>query len=197
MSSLTRRSALVGALLTLVLAAVVAGNARAATLDISLAGCGTANNGFQFTINGSGFAGYAGLDVEVTSSEAGAAPNPNYVISPTAPPNPFVGAIAPLSSDGSFTFNYNAGAGQQLPATISVYTIDGYGNPQALLYSTTVTAATPCTDQSNLGSARMLLPTVKAQCQNAGWSRYGIFKSEGDCESYLMTAARNKPALLP
>ena len=75
-SSLTRRSALVCALITLVLAAVVAGNARAATLGISLAGCGTANNGFQFTINGSGFAGYAGLDVEVTSSEAGSGAEP-------------------------------------------------------------------------------------------------------------------------
>lgn len=198
MSSLTvRRAALAGALTALALTAVLAGNARAATLGISLSGCGTANNGFQFTINGSGFVGYTGLDVQVTSSEAGAVPNPNYVIAPTAPPNPFVGAIAPLNSDGSFAFTYSAAAGQQLPATIGVYTIDGLGNPQTLLYSTTITAASACTDQSNLGSARTILPTVKEQCQNGGWSRYGIFKNEGDCGSYLVATARNKPALLP
>jgi hypothetical protein len=194
-SLIAGRAALAGAVIALVLGAVLAGTAGAATLGISLTGCGTANNGFQFTINGFGFAGYAGLDVQVTSSEVGAVPNPNYVLAPTAPPNPFVGAIAPLNSDGSFTFNYNAAAGQQLPATVGIYTIDDFGNPQTLLYSTTVTAATACTDQSNLGSARTLLPTVKEQCQN--WALYGIFKNAGDCGSYLSTVARNQPALLP
>lgn len=91
-----------------------------------------ANKGFQFTINGSGFAGYARFDVQVTSSEAGAVPNPNYVVSPTAPPDPFIGAIAPLNADGSFSFAYALAEGQQLPATIGVYTSDDFGNNQTL-----------------------------------------------------------------
>jgi hypothetical protein len=178
------RSAFAGAVTALVLGAVLAGTAGAATLGISLTGCGTANNGFQFTINGSGFAGYTGLDVQVTSSEVGAVPNPNYVLAPTALPNPFVGAIAPLSSDGSFAFTYVAAAAQVLPAEIAVYAIDGVGNNQALLYSTTVGNATVCVDQTTLAVPKLAPPTGGGeQCKRSAWQTY-VFRNQGDCVSF-------------
>lgn len=193
MSSLTaRRAASIVALVTLA-ASVVAGSARAATSSLTYTGCGTANNGFQFTITGAGFAGYSGLDVQVTSSEPGATADPNYVLSPTAPPDPFVGAVASLNADGSFSFPFNAGAGQLLPAKIGVYTIDEFGNNLALIYSTTVGTSTACADQTNFLAARTWLPTTKADCENS-WSQFAAFRNQGDCVSFITTAGGNKPA---
>jgi hypothetical protein len=34
------------------------------------------------------------------------------------------------------------------------------------------------------------LPTSKAQCRNGGWRTYGVFKSQGDCVSFVTPKAR-------
>jgi hypothetical protein len=174
-------------------AALVAGSARAATSSLSFSSCGTANNGFQFTITGAGFVGYPGLDLQVTSSEPGATANPNYVLAPAAEQNPFVGAVASLNADGSFSLPFNAGAGQLLPAKIGVYTIDDYGNNLALIYSTTVGASTACADLTNFLAARTWLPKTKADCEHS-WSQFAAFRNQGDCVSYITTVGGNKPA---
>ena len=38
------------------------------------------------------------------------------------------------------------------------------------------------------------VPTSKAQCKNDGWEIFGVFKSQGDCVSYVATGGRNSPA---
>jgi hypothetical protein len=37
------------------------------------------------------------------------------------------------------------------------------------------------------------LPTSKDQCKNGGWRSYGVFKSQGDCVSFVSTEGRNTP----
>lgn len=177
-------------------AGVVAGTARAA-VGITLSSCGTANGGFQFTINGTGFTGVPGLNVEVTSSEPGAMPNPNYVI-PADAVNNGVFAIAELSPTGSFGFAFSAGSGQLLPATVTIYPFDAGTFVQgAPVFSTVVTRATACTDGSGLAGASSTMPTAKWQCMATLWRRFGVFKNQGDCVSFVATRGKNPPARLP
>jgi hypothetical protein len=179
-----------------VVAAAFAGTARAA-VTVSLTNCGTANGGFQFTVNGSGFIGVPGLNVEIVTSEPGASPNPNYVLPPGAP-NLGVLPAADLNPDGSFTLTFGSGWGQLLPATIDIYSFDaGTLEQGALLFSIVVSAATVCADSTNLSSAHTTLPATTADCKAEGWKTYGVFKSQGDCVSFLTTRGKNPPALLP
>ena len=39
-----------------------------------------------------------------------------------------------------------------------------------------------------------LLPTAKEQCKDGGWQVYGVFKNQGDCESFVATGGKNPPA---
>jgi hypothetical protein len=38
------------------------------------------------------------------------------------------------------------------------------------------------------------LPTTLEQCMNTGWMPYGIFKTQGDCVSFVATGSKNPPA---
>jgi hypothetical protein len=38
-------------------------------------------------------------------------------------------------------------------------------------------------------------PTSKDQCTNGGWRRYGGFKNQGDCVSFVATGGRKQPAV--
>jgi signal peptidase len=38
------------------------------------------------------------------------------------------------------------------------------------------------------------LPTNKDQCKNGGWKKYGVFKNQGDCVSFVATHGKNPPA---
>jgi hypothetical protein len=38
------------------------------------------------------------------------------------------------------------------------------------------------------------LPTSKEQCKNGAWGNFGIFKNQGDCVSFVVTAGNNPPA---
>jgi hypothetical protein len=44
--------------------------------------------------------------------------------------------------------------------------------------------------QSDLESPVQQLPTTRAQCKNGGWRDYGLFKSQGDCVSFVRHQAR-------
>jgi hypothetical protein len=37
------------------------------------------------------------------------------------------------------------------------------------------------------------LPTSKDQCKNGGWRAYGVFKSQGDCVSFVASEGKNPP----
>jgi hypothetical protein len=39
--------------------------------------------------------------------------------------------------------------------------------------------------------------TSKEQCKNGGWRTFGVFKTEGDCVSFVATGGRNQPAHPP
>lgn len=38
------------------------------------------------------------------------------------------------------------------------------------------------------------LPTSKDDCKKGGWKRYGVFKNQGDCVSFVASDGKNKPA---
>jgi hypothetical protein len=39
------------------------------------------------------------------------------------------------------------------------------------------------------------LPTTKDQCKNGGWKAYGVFRTQGDCVSFVATKGKNPPAV--
>jgi hypothetical protein len=41
------------------------------------------------------------------------------------------------------------------------------------------------------------LPTSQDECTNEGWRRFGVFKDQGDCVSFVATGGNNPPALGP
>jgi hypothetical protein len=41
------------------------------------------------------------------------------------------------------------------------------------------------------------LPTWKDECKNGGWRSYGVFKNQGDCDSFVATGGKNPPANQP
>ena len=42
-----------------------------------------------------------------------------------------------------------------------------------------------------------IFPTTKDECQNGGFERFGVFKNQGDCVSYVATNGNNPPAEQP
>jgi hypothetical protein len=193
------------AAVAVVCAAVCAGGARAATLGISLSQCGSSSDGFQFTINGAGFTPGGSLEVDITSSEPGAFPNPNYVF-PAGVTAPFINPVAVLNPDGTFSFSFASGAAQVLPATITVYGFDPVNEvTTGVVFTTTVGNSTACADGTTLagssggggggsgGGGGLVLPTNADQCKKNGWAAYGVFKNQGDCVSYIATKGKNTP----
>lgn len=185
-----------------VLAALCAATARAESFAITLSQCGTPDNGFAFTINGSGAAPAQALEVDITSSEAGAFPNTNFLL-PAGVSDPDVQTAAVINPDGTFSFSFSAGSAQLLPATIVVYTFDTVTNTHSAtpIYTTTVDRNTACTDGSSLGGSGGggggNLPTMKWQCMATLWKAFGVFKNQGDCVSFVATRGKNPPARLP
>ena len=47
---------------------------------------------------------------------------------------------------------------------------------------------------SGLATPTPLLPTSGDDCMKNGWRRYGVFKNQGDCVSYVATDGKNPPA---
>jgi hypothetical protein len=38
-----------------------------------------------------------------------------------------------------------------------------------------------------------ILPTSKGDCKHGGWERFGVFKNQGDCVSWVATGGKNQP----
>lgn len=186
--------------LALALLALWAGTARAdgTTFGITLSQCSASSSGFQFRINGAGADPTQALEVDIVTSEPGAAVEPNFIVPPGTTGYTIAAEIQP---NGTFSFIFGGGSAQFLPAQITVYTFDSVTGTRAAtsFYTTTVTPTTTCPSGSLAGAKTPPppLPTTEAQCKDAGWRAYGIFKNRGDCVSFVSTGGRNKPALLP
>ena len=44
-----------------------------------------------------------------------------------------------------------------------------------------------------IATRTQIFPTTKDECKNGGFARFGIFKNQGDCVSYVATGGKNKP----
>jgi hypothetical protein len=42
-----------------------------------------------------------------------------------------------------------------------------------------------------MSTRTQILPTTKDDCKNDGWERFGVFKNQGDCVSYVATKGKN------
>lgn len=47
---------------------------------------------------------------------------------------------------------------------------------------------------SQLTETTLLFPTDKEECRDGDWQTFGVFKSQGDCVSFVATGGKNKPA---
>ena len=80
------------------------------------------------------------------------------------------------------------------------------GRATAGLTDADLTGFKPATGQTNTrvagfgssfisdGEVVPLLPTSTDQCKNGGWQVFGVFKNQGDCESFVATGGKNPPA---
>ena len=44
-----------------------------------------------------------------------------------------------------------------------------------------------------IATRTQIFPTTKDDCKNGGFERFGIFKNQGDCVSYVATGGENQP----
>jgi hypothetical protein len=44
-----------------------------------------------------------------------------------------------------------------------------------------------------MSTRTQIFPTTKDDCKKDGWERFGIFKNQGDCVSYVATKGNNEP----
>jgi hypothetical protein len=61
---------------------------------------------------------------------------------------------------------------------------------EATILQGTITAQQPCHPPLTVSAA----PTAKEQCFNGGWQRFGTFKNQGDCVSFVATGGKKPPA---
>ena len=105
---------------------------------------------------------------------------------------PFNGSEYAAKSDLSYTALITTSAGTfRDTGTSSLHLLQGknVGTPPNLFDGGLFT-------ETFLTSAGVtpVLPTSKDQCKNGGWQVYGVFKNQGDCESFVATGGKNPPA---
>jgi hypothetical protein len=64
------------------------------------------------------------------------------------------------------------------------------GTPPPGASTTTSTTAPPPSPTTTLPGGG---PHTADDCKNGGWERYGIFRNQGDCVSWLATHGKNEP----
>lgn len=81
--------------------------------------------------------------------------------------------------------SYVATGGRNQPAGPTSTTVA----PTTTLGPTTTTTLAPTTT-----TAAGNRPATKDDCKKDGWQRYGVFKNQGDCVSWIATGGSNPPA---
>ncbi len=111
----------------------------------------------------------------------------NYGVSITFagfPANSQVSGSVSFPGGGSVSGSLNIG-----PSGTSVFRI-GTTSPGVF----TVRLSSPIVFEQSLNVTCAPRPTSKQQCKDGGWRRYGVFKNQGDCVSFVATGGRNAPA---
>ena len=44
-----------------------------------------------------------------------------------------------------------------------------------------------------IATRTQIFPATKDECKTGGWERFGIYKNQGDCVSYVATQGENQP----
>jgi hypothetical protein len=122
-----------------------------------------------------------GVDISVT----GLAPNAEFTATLEYtyidPPGPTTGgSVGPGTLTADASGNFAISWAERTP-TIFTGTVVYQG--QTLTKTVTVT----CEPK----------PTTTAECKSGGWKRFGIFKNQGDCVSFVAAGGKNPPASSP
>jgi hypothetical protein len=101
---------------------------------------------------------------------------------------------SPGQSNGSGEVNYAA----RITDSTGSYRESGNG---VLGFFTTYAQSTSDVRVSSFGEAFLTsngvapeLPATTDDCKNGGWERYGVFKNQGDCVSFVAAKGKNPPA---
>ena len=93
---------------------------------------------------------------------------------------------------GSVTGPLGTDAGTLRASPSGIVEPFGVSGPTPGVYTLRISSA--FVFERSLTASCQTRPTSAEQCKRDGWRRYGIFKNQGDCVSYLVTNGRNAPA---
>jgi parallel beta-helix repeat protein len=100
----------------------------------------------------------------------------------------------PVPTPGGDPFGYGQGAiflGTTTPAPNGSFTVTLPSVAPGTVISATATDAAG--DTSEFAKDIVTLPASADQCKKGGWQAYGVFKSQGDCVSFVATGGKNSP----
>jgi hypothetical protein len=105
------------------------------------------------------------------------------------PDTPFTGTVR-------FPEGGGVGPAELTTDAAGSYTI-GFGSEEPGTFTVTVEWSGGTLQQSLSVNCEQQLPTRKEDCKNGGWKRYGVFRNQGDCVSYVATGGKNPPSGRP
>jgi hypothetical protein len=159
-----RRTGLVAVLGT-VFVLVTASAATAATVTVTPAD-GTAAVGQTYCVTATVSAGHGGVFVFKAEPTSGSAatPDPDF-------------AEVPADSNNQAQFCFTSATPGEVQISAAARSFNIHEIPVG--YATVTFVAGP---------------TDKDQCKNGGWQAFGVFKSQGDCVSFVATGGKNPPS---
>ena len=105
-----------------------------------------------------------------------------------------------VPTPGGDPSGYGEGAvylGSATPASNGTFSATLPSVAAQTLISATATSESGDTSEFAKDIPAVTLPTSADQCKKGGWQKYGIFKNQGDCVSYVATGGKNPPAGSP